>query len=231
MKQKFIHLEQLLFWRGVVNRRDLMLQFSLSESTAASTFREYSKAHPGVLVLNRTKRSYTPIPGFIPAHYKPDIAHCELTTIGSGLRIEVKNGVLAALSQSIRNSMTLEIEYVSIYGAESKREIAPMCLINMVEGFPPALHAWCFLRGQPRTFQTSLIRTAVVKRLAPPEVLASTLEIGTVTFKGIFFELPREAIYAAAGQLIAVPELRDVNALRVISELASQLETEWVKLP
>ena len=226
--QKFAYIEQLLYWRGEVNRSDLREQFTLSESTAAATFRAYNIARPGILFLNRSKRSYTPASGFKPAYYKADIGHCELISLGSGLKIELKTDVLDALSQAIRESMTLEIEYISISTEKSKREIAPLCLIKMVEGFPPALHAWCFLRNEPRTFQIALIQSAIVKRATPSNIQSADLQMGEITLNGIKIEIPKAAIYAIAGQLIAAPELRDDNARKIVSDFAEKLESVWV---
>ena len=225
--QKFSFIEQLLFWRGRVQRRDLIEHFKLSESAAAVTFRSYLSIKPGGLVLDRSLKAYTPPPCFAPSFYEPSLAHCELPVLQSGLRVEVPPQTLAALGESIRDKKTLLIGYRSLKGEITQREVAPLSLVRMIDGFPEALCCWCFLRNAIRTFQVPLISSAKIGRPIPKEIAGMKLELGVVSFLGKELTVPKAAIYAVASQLNSVPELRDEAAHDLIQNLANRLEAEW----
>ena len=228
--QKYSYIEQLLLWRGRVQRRDLIQKFSLSESSAAVTFRSYLIARPGGLVLDRSIKAYRPPQGFRPIYYQPDLADCELPILKSGLEVVIPPNTLQVLAEVIRDKKTMHIEYLSLDDQRTEREIAPLCMIRMIEAFPEALCAWCFLRNDIRNFQLPLIQAASIGRPVPEEVANYRLPLGSIRYRGKDLIVPRASIYAVASQIVSVPELRDAKANESIKELSIKLEKEWVPL-
>ncbi|PHV08398.1 hypothetical protein CSQ96_07025 [Janthinobacterium sp. BJB412] len=226
-KERFEFLERLLTWRGRIKRADLRQQFGLSESGANQVFRAYKTLRPHAMELDRNIKAYVPTACFEPAFYTPAIVHSELQVIGSGLSISVEQAVLLALAKSIRESRIMQIEYVSLGQEKTKREIYPLALIRMIDGFPPALHAWCYLRKAPRTFQLSNIaKVKVGKKIQSPPI-STEMATGAINFDGICMQIPRSAIYAVAGQCFGVPEFRNAAALESVKELANKLSEHW----
>ncbi|WP_297475972.1 WYL domain-containing protein [Ferrovum sp.] len=226
--QRFAFIERLLVWRGQIKRGDLKKQFDLSESTAALTFRDYHEVQPGVLVLDRSRKAYVTHENFTPMFYKPSIDDCELPREKTGLLVKADDKILMALGVSIRESRRLKIEYRNLKGDLSMREIFPLALINMVEGFPPALHAWCYERMAPRTFQLPFIQSAKPGEVVAIKPSSDELVCGRVEMAGISAIVSPAAIHAVAGQLFAVPEFRDSDAREAVDNLAARLKKVWV---
>lgn len=226
-KARFTFLEQRLTWQGIVKRVDLRKHFGLSESGANQVFRAYNRAFPGAMELDRSVKAYVPSAQFRPRFYEPSIEHSPLQLMGSGLSVNIDSAMLLILAKCLRERRTMHIEYRSLDQATTLRAIFPLALIRMIDGFPPALHAWCYLRGAPRTFQLANIGKARAGKVVTVAPVSTEMTTGLINYEGLRIRIPRSAIYAVAGQCFGVPEFRDEKALAAVKQLAKVLTEHW----
>ena len=69
--QRLMHIERCLFWRGELQRADLIDAFGINPIQAAKDFRTYMERYPGNMEYNKSRRRYLPLPGFMPRLIEP----------------------------------------------------------------------------------------------------------------------------------------------------------------
>lgn len=72
VRQRFIFLEQRLYWEGRLNRSDLMQAFEISAPQASADIDRYKELELGNIEYDRSQKLYFPSPDFTPKYVQPD---------------------------------------------------------------------------------------------------------------------------------------------------------------
>jgi len=72
LRQRFIFLEQRLYWEGRINRADLMQAFEVSAPQASADIDRYRDEAPGNVEYDRSQKLYFPSTTFAPKFAQPD---------------------------------------------------------------------------------------------------------------------------------------------------------------
>lgn len=122
--QRLAHIERCLFWKGELQRADLMDTFGINPAQAAADFRVYMARYPDNMDYNKSRKRYLPLPGFRPELIQP-ITLDEFVSIPSS-RIPVAPWplpkrratpqVLLAMVTAVRERQWIEVQYQSMTG-------------------------------------------------------------------------------------------------------------------
>jgi hypothetical protein len=154
-----MHLERCLFWRGELQRADLIDAFGINPIQAAKDFRTYMERYPGNMEYNKSRRRYLPLPGFIPKLIEPETLD-EFTELDSPL-IPVANWplpnrratpqVLQAVVTAVRERQKIEVQYQSMSGEKPTwRWLSPHAFAS--DGERWHVRAYCHTRNEFRDF-------------------------------------------------------------------------------
>ncbi|XLZ71485.1 WYL domain-containing protein [Massilia sp. SR12] len=154
-----MHIERCLFWKGEVQRADLVDTFEVTAVQAAKDFRLYMERFPGKMVYNQSRRRYLPQPGFVPVLIRPvtldefagmpstqvPVAHWPLP-----LR-RASTEVLLAMVEAVRERRKIEVQYQSMTGeAPEWRWLSPHAFASDAERWH--VRAFCHTRRGFRDF-------------------------------------------------------------------------------
>jgi hypothetical protein len=157
--QRLMHLERCLFWRGELQRADLIDAFGINPIQAAKDFRTYMERYPDNMEYNKSRRRYLPLPGFVPKLIKPKTLD-EFASIDSPLvpvaRWPLPNRratpqVLQAMVAAVRERQKIEVEYQSMTGEKPGwRWLSPHAFAS--DGERWHVRAYCHTRDEFRDF-------------------------------------------------------------------------------
>lgn len=122
--QRLMHIERCLFWRGELQRADLIDAFGINPIQAAKDFRVYMERYPNNMEYNKSRRRYLPLPGFMPKLIEPTTLD-EFVGMPSTLVPIVKwplpkrrasPQILQAMVTAVRERQKIEVQYQSMTG-------------------------------------------------------------------------------------------------------------------
>lgn len=153
--QRLMHLERCLFWRGELQRADLIDAFGINPIQAAKDFRTYMERYPGNMEYNKSRRRYLPLPGFTPKLIEPKTLD-EFAGLDSSL-IPVANWplpnrratphVLQAVVAAVRERQKIEVQYQSMTGEKPTwRWLSPHAFAS--DGERWHVRSYCHTRNQ-----------------------------------------------------------------------------------
>lgn len=159
-RERLMFLDRCLTWRGIANRRDLMLRFGISAAQAALDFRLYLKCASG------TPPSYDPVrKTYVAAEDHEPLAPSSLassfdTVVSSdekGSAVlprperHVDSTIIARLYQAIKAERAIYIQYTSMTsGADDGQWIAPTRFTS--DGESVHVRAFSFKHGEYRNY-------------------------------------------------------------------------------
>jgi hypothetical protein len=157
--QRLMHIERCLFWRGELQRADLIDAFGINPIQAAKDFRTYMERYPGNMEYNKSRRRYLPLPGFMPRLIEPTTLD-EFAGMPSPL-VPVANWplpkrratpqALQAIVAAVRERQKIEVQYQSMTGAKPAwRWLSPHAFAS--DGERWHVRAFCHTRGEFRDF-------------------------------------------------------------------------------
>jgi len=166
--QRFLFLEQRLYWDGKLNKSDLIQRFEISVPQATADIAHYQRLAPDNMGYDSRVKAFLPGPAFTPKYFVPDARHYlsqlllladnAIAPEGSWLgaipshdavprirrRLDVQ--ILQPIVRAIHGRKALHVTYQSMSGSTpTERWIAPHAL-----GFDGArwhVRAWCFRRS------------------------------------------------------------------------------------
>lgn len=71
VRQRLEHIERCLFWKGELQRADIMERFGVNPAQAATDFSTYMQLAPGNMDYNKSRKRYLPLPSFTPRFIQP----------------------------------------------------------------------------------------------------------------------------------------------------------------
>ncbi|WP_345737046.1 WYL domain-containing protein [Prosthecobacter algae] len=179
-------VERCAFWRGVVNRQDLVGAYGLSATQATSDLQKFQELNPGALNYNLNKKRYEGSPSMRCTLHKPRIEEAIALCFGSGdapsaLTRPVTepsgqetSGFVAGVELPLRTAapdiqravflgaiqkLRVQIEYTSMTGKKPGwRWIAPHAFGH--NGYRWHVRAWCEQNEEFRDFVLSRIKAA-----------------------------------------------------------------------
>ncbi|HIC7214462.1 helix-turn-helix transcriptional regulator [Burkholderia stabilis] len=164
--QRLMHIERCLFWRGELQRADLIDAFGINPIQAAKDFRLYMERHPHNMEYNKSRRRYLPLPGFTPQLIEPTTLD-EFADVPSSL-VPVANWplpirratpqVLQAMVSAVRERRKIEVQYQSMSGEKPTwRWLSPHAFAS--DGERWHVRAFCHTRNEFRDFVLGRILT------------------------------------------------------------------------
>ncbi len=130
VRQRLAYIEEVLFWRGRVCRRDLQERFGISNQKAALDFAAYNRIAPGRIAYDASLKRYLATPRFNPAFYSPD-APSALTSWATvetvpALARPLNATALRALVIAAHEGLQCRVRYRSMHsGTFSWRTVSP----------------------------------------------------------------------------------------------------------
>ncbi|WP_233874479.1 WYL domain-containing protein [Paraburkholderia adhaesiva] len=153
--QRLMHVERCLFWRGELQRADLVDTFGINPVQAAMDFRVYMERYPGNMDYNKSRKRYLPLPGFRPQLIEP-VTLDEFTSIPSPLipvatwplpKRRATPHVLLAMVAAVRERQKIEVQYQSMTGDKPTwRWLSPHAFAS--DGERWHVRAYCHTRGE-----------------------------------------------------------------------------------
>ncbi|GJI93630.1 WYL domain-containing protein [Duganella caerulea] len=154
-----MHIERCLFWKGEVQRADLVDTFEVTAVQAANDFRLYMEIFPGNMAYDRSLRRYVPQTVFSPALIRPETLD-EFALMPSA-RVPVAHWplpvrratpeVLLAIVAAVRERRKIEVQYQSMSGQVPEwRWLSPHAFASDAERWH--VRAFCHTRQQFRDF-------------------------------------------------------------------------------
>lgn len=159
VRQRLEHIERCLFWKGELQRADIVDTFGVNPAQAATDFSTYMALAPGNMDYNKSRKRYLPLPGFAPRFIQPT-ALDEFAGIESPvIPVEpwplpprlASSDTLQAVVNAIRCHEALEVRYQSMTDSKpSWRWLSPHAFAS--DGERWHVRAFCHKRGEFRDF-------------------------------------------------------------------------------
>lgn len=186
VRQRMEHIERCLFWKGELQRADIVDKFGVNPAQAATDFSTYMALAPGNMDYNKSRKRYLPLPGFAPQFIHPESLD-ELVGLDSPV-IEVASwpmpqrvaspATLLAVVKAIRQSEALEVRYQSMTDPKpSWRWLSPHAFAS--DGERWHVRAFCHKRGEFRDFVLGRI---IATRSTRPSDIAGEQDVDWHTF-------------------------------------------------
>jgi len=162
-RQRLRFIERVLFWRGFINRKDLVDRFGISPPQATNDLVNYSTRNSNGCAYNVRRKRYEAVPGFNPILIEPEMS-ADLHGIGPGVWPDPDSAFLAEpetprrspnpavareLTQAAFLGESVEIHYWSVSsGTASWRRISPQAFAEFAKacqamGYPGfKIHGW-----------------------------------------------------------------------------------------
>lgn len=182
-RQRLRFIERVLFWRGFINRRDLVDRFGISPPQATNDLVNYSTRNSHGCAYNVRRKCYEAAPDFQPILIEPDLG-VDLARVGAGVWPEAEVAFVAEpeiprrspapevardVSRAAFGRDSVEIRYWSVHsGTASWRRIGPRAFAD--DGLRWHVRAWCYRREEFRDFV--LTRIQGVRNRMPCEARA-----------------------------------------------------------
>ncbi len=164
-RQRLRFIERVLFWRGYINRRDLMAFFGISAPQATNDLVNYSTRNPGGCLYNVRRKRYEAGSGMEPVLIEPEFG-ADMEALGSAafpdgvadfvVRAEVPLrrmdvGLMRTLVLAAHEGRSLEVRYWSVASGTSVwRRISPRTFAS--DGLRWHVRAFCHRREAFRDF-------------------------------------------------------------------------------
>lgn len=158
-RQRIEHLERCLFWKGELQRADIVDTFGVNPAQAAADFSTYMTQAPGNMDYNKSRKRYLPLPGFMPKFIRPGSLDEFVGITSHAIPVEpwplpsrtASSETLQAVVNAIRNKVTLEVRYQSMTDAKpSWRWLSPHAFAS--DGERWHVRAYCYKREAFRDF-------------------------------------------------------------------------------
>lgn len=168
LRQRFVFLEQRLYWEGRIGRSDLVERFAISPAQASVDIASYVDSAPDNMDFDRSLKEYVASSRFVPRYFVPDarkyltqlllIADNALAPAESWLGVIPAHDAVARVRRklaaetlqpivlAIRRRRAIEIRYQSFSSPEPEvRWIAPHALV--FDGSRWHARAWCYKKS------------------------------------------------------------------------------------
>jgi hypothetical protein len=204
-RQRLAFIERMLFWRGWINRRDLIEFFGISMPQSSNDLVAYQTINPTACLYNTRRKRYEVSPSMQPILIVPDFgADMQNTGLAGGMEEghpllaipempprSCSTNIFRRLSLATHAKEAVEIRYFSIHsGKESLRWISPRTFVN--DGLRWHVRAYCHEHAEFRDF--------VVGRIA------SIHAVGPDTFCDLVDEAWSQPIEMVIGPSDNLPE-------------------------
>lgn len=173
--QRMAHIERCLFWKGELQRADIVSTFGVNPAQAATDFSTYMALAPGNMDYDKSRKRYLPLPNFSPKFIQPSSLDefaaipspaIPVTTWPLPLRIATSETLQAVVS-AVRCHEALEVKYQSMTEPKpSWRWLSPHAFAS--DGERWHVRAFCHKRGEFRDFV--LGRITATRHTRPSEV-------------------------------------------------------------
>lgn len=159
VRQRMEYIERCLFWKGELQRADLVDHFGINPAQAATDFRDYMLAAPGNMDYNKSRKRYLPLPTFSPKFIHPESVDEFVSMTSPSIKADVwplpnrlaSSATLQAVVNAIRNHEALEVRYQSMTDPmPSWRWLSPHAFAS--DGDRWHVRAFCHKRGEFRDF-------------------------------------------------------------------------------
>lgn len=159
VRQRLMHIERCLFWKGEVQRADLIDTFEVTTVQAAKDFRLYMERFPGKMAYNQSRRRYIPQSAFSPALIRPetldefaDMPSAQVPVAQWPLPLRrASPEVLLVMVEGVRERRKIEVQYQSMTGLVPEwRWISPHAFAKDAERWH--VRAFCHKRSEFRDF-------------------------------------------------------------------------------
>lgn len=186
VRQRMEHIERCLFWKGELQRADVVDHFGINPAQAAADFRDYMLVAPGNMDYNKSRKRYLPLPSFTPKFIHPTSLNEFIGIQSSVIRAEpwplpqriASSETLQAVVKAIRCRETLEVKYQSMSDPKpSWRWLSPHAFAS--DGDRWHVRAFCHKRGEFRDFVLGRI---ISTRKSRPSDISASEDIDWVTF-------------------------------------------------
>jgi hypothetical protein len=177
VRQRMEHIERCLFWKGELQRADLIEIFGINPAQAAADFRDYMLVAAGNMDYNKSRKRYLPLPGFAPKFIEPTSLDEFVGIESSAIPTEpwplprrlASSETLQAVVKAIRCHEALEVRYQSMSDPKSSwRWLSPHAFAS--DGERWHVRAFCHKREEFRDFV--LGRCIATRNSRPSEVSA-----------------------------------------------------------
>ena len=177
-RQRLRFIDRVLFWRGFINRKELVERFGISQPQATNDLVNYSTRNPQGCAYNVRRKCYEAAESFEPILIEPDLG-ADFAGMGPRIRPVAETDFLAEpetprrspspalareLSLAAFRQHSVEIRYWSVSsGTATWRRISPRAFAN--DGLRWHVRAWCHRREEFRDFV--LTRTQDIRNPQP----------------------------------------------------------------
>lgn len=186
VRQRMEHIERCLFWKGELQRADLVDRFGVNPAQAATDFSTYMAMAPGNMDYNKSRKRYVPHPGFAPRFIEPTSLDEFVGVVSPLVQAEVwplpqrqaSSETLQAVVRAIRLREALEVCYQSMTDPKpSWRWLSPHAFAS--DGERWHVRAFCHKREEFRDFVLGRI---IATRNSRPTDIAADQDIDWHTF-------------------------------------------------
>jgi hypothetical protein len=186
VRQRMEHIERCLFWKGELQRADIVDTFGVNPAQAAADFSTYMALAPENMDYNKSRKRYLPLAGFAPKFIHPGSLDEFVGVTSAAVKVEpwplpqrlASSETLQAVVKAIRQREALEVRYQSMTDPKpSWRWLSPHAFASDDERWH--VRAFCHKRGEFRDFVLGRI---VATRHTRPSGVAADQDVEWHTF-------------------------------------------------
>jgi hypothetical protein len=167
-QERLRFIERCAWWRGVVNRKDLLEVYGVSMAQASADIQKYVERNPGSIIYDVKGKKYEGAAEMKCVYGEPEVEQACQMWLGAGRYVAVMDVlplrmpsvmVTRRVMMALLRGRKVRVKYDSLSsGGLTWREIMPVRLVN--SGLRYHVRAWCFKRGEWRDFVLSRMRDA-----------------------------------------------------------------------
>jgi len=159
VQQRMEHIERCLFWKGELQRADIVDRFGVNPAQAAADFSAYMAIAPGNMEYNKSRKRYLPLNDFVPRFISPASLDEFVGVISPAVDVETwpmptrttSSETLQAVVKAIRQRESIEVRYQSMTDPKpSWRWLSPHAFAS--DGERWHVRAFCHRRTEFRDF-------------------------------------------------------------------------------
>lgn len=227
------HIERCLFWKGELQRADLVDQFGVNPTQAATDFSTYMAIAPGNMSYNKSRKRYLPNSGFIPLFMNPRGLDEFVNMVPSQVPVEAwplpkrqaTSETLFAIVKAIQKREALEVCYQSMTDPNSSwRWLSPHAFAS--DGERWHVRAYCHKRDEFRDF---VLGRVIATRSTKPTDMSAEQDADWQTFATVIVK-PNPDLSAEQRLAIAneynMPDNQEIQ-LRLRRSMLFYLETQY----
>lgn len=187
-------IERSAFWRGEVNRQDLVETFGLSMAQCSADLQRYQELNPGAIVYNLKRKRYEGSRDLVPMCHQPSLEEAMVLFLpegakagrvaslqwmkedaAAGAKVEVLEmpqrrpllPVTRRVFLAVSRDQRVRVKYYSVHGASAQwRWLRPHAFAH--DGNRWHVRAWCETNNEFRDYNLSRIREAEWPEPADP---------------------------------------------------------------